>query len=151
MPNGQIANASLDNISRRDKFWFHQYLSLHKETSSSQMRTLVEQVTSLLDRHPLIERDARRVSLLSLSASSLDVEIFAYFFAKDWNHFLEIQGELLLQIMEMLQSIGIQMAIQSRDVRFNPQTEKENLPAAAADPAPKSLSATASPKSNKQK
>jgi len=151
VPNGQIANASLDNLSRRDKFWFHQNLSLHKETSGSQMRSLVEQLTNLLHLHSLVERDSCRVSFLSLSASSLDVEMFAYFFAKDWNHFLEIQGELLLQIMEILQSLGVQMAIQSRDVRVNPQTEKENLPAAAANPASNSLSPPATSESKKRK
>jgi MscS family membrane protein len=112
VPNGEIANASLENFSMRDKFWFHQNLSLHKETTGSQMRDFIESMTNLLAQHPAVERDSFRVSFLSLSAFSLDVEVFAYVFAGGWNHFLEIQGDLLLQTMELLQSTGIQMAVQ---------------------------------------
>jgi MscS family membrane protein len=112
VPNGEIANASLENFSMRDKFWFHQNLSLHKETTGSQMREFIESLTNLLARHQAVERDSFRVSFLNLSAFSLDVEVFAYVFAGGWNHFLEIQGDLLLQTMELLQSTGIQMAVQ---------------------------------------
>ena len=37
VPNGQIANVSLENLSLRDKFWFHHILGLRYGTTSSQM------------------------------------------------------------------------------------------------------------------
>jgi MscS family membrane protein len=116
MPNGYIASVSLENFSIRDKFWFHQNLSLRKETSSSQMRSFVEGATNLLTRHTSADQASVRVSFLSLGAFSLDLEIFAYIRANGWEHFLEIQGELLLQIMEILQEAGIQMAVQPHAV-----------------------------------
>jgi MscS family membrane protein len=116
MPNGYIASVSLENFSIRDKFWFHQNLSLRKETSSSQMRSFVEGATNLLTQHPSADQDSVRVSFLSLGAFSLDLEIFAYIRANGWVHFLEIQGELLLRIMEILQEAGIQMAVQPHAV-----------------------------------
>jgi MscS family membrane protein len=116
MPNGYIASLSLENFSIRDKFWFHQYLSLRKDTSSAQMRSFVEGATNLLKEHPGADQASVRVSLLSLSAFSLDLEIFAYIPANDWAHFLEMQGELLLRIMEILQAAGIQMAVQPHAV-----------------------------------
>ena len=116
VPNGQIANASLENISVRDKFWFHPNLSLRWETTASQMRTVLEALNNLLARQPQIEHDSIRVSFLRFGTSSLDVEVFAYFFARDWGHFLKIQQELLLQIMEIVQAAGTQMALQSHVV-----------------------------------
>jgi MscS family membrane protein len=116
VPNGQVANLSLENISMRDKFFFNQTLNLHKETTGAQMREFVDGVTNLLAQHPAVERGSFRVSFLRLSAFSLDVEIFAYFFAAGWNHFLEIQGELLIQIMKLLQSLEIHMAVQPQAV-----------------------------------
>jgi MscS family membrane protein len=116
MPNGYIASVSLENFSIRDKFWFHQNLSLRKETSSSQMRSFVEGATNLLTQHPSADQASARVSFLCLGAFSLDVEIFAYIRANGWVHFLEIQGELLLRIMEILQGAGIQMAVQPHAV-----------------------------------
>ena len=107
--------------------WFHHELTLHKGTTGSQMREFVEDATKLLAQHPAIERDSFRVSFLRLSAFSLDVEIFAYFFASGWNQFLEIQGELLLRLMELLQSKGIQMAIQAHDVQLKARGGGEKL------------------------
>jgi MscS family membrane protein len=116
VPNGQIANASLENISIRDKFWFHPSLSLRWETTASQMRSVLDGLNNLLAQQPHIERDSIRVRFLRFGTSSLDVEVFAYFFARDWGHFLEIQQELLLQIMEIVQAAGTQMALQSHVV-----------------------------------
>ena len=113
IPNGQIANASLENISIRDKFWFHPNLSLRWETTASQMRSVLEGVNNLLTQQPHIEHDSIRVRFLRFGTSSLDVEVFAYFFARDWCHFLQIQQELLLQMMEIVQATGTQMALQS--------------------------------------
>jgi MscS family membrane protein len=134
VPNGQVANLNLENISMRDKFLFNQTLNLHKETTGAQMREFVDGVTNLLARHPAVERDSFRASFLRLSAFSLDVEIFAYFFAAGWNHFLEIQAELLLQIMDLLQSTEIHMAVQPQAVSLiTPAvSDEDSLPPLAA-------------------
>jgi MscS family membrane protein len=116
LPNGHISNVSLENFSLRDKFWFHQFLSLRKETNSSQIRSFVEGTTRLLNEHPNREAESVRVSFLRLGTFSLEFEIFAYIRARDWSEFLQIQGELLLRIMEILQEGSIQMAVEPRDV-----------------------------------
>ena len=48
------------------------------------------------------------------SASSLDVEVTAYIVAKDWPHFLEIQEELLLGIMEVVEQADTAIALPSQ-------------------------------------
>jgi MscS family membrane protein len=55
-----------------------------------------------------------RVRFVRLGASSLDVEIFAYLLARDWNHFLEIQEDLLLRVMEIIQHAGTEIAFPSQ-------------------------------------
>ena len=100
VPNGQIANMSLENLSSRDKFWFHPILSLCYGTTSPQMDAVLDNIRSLLDQTQYVEPDSVRVRFLSVGPSSLDVEVFAYVFARDWNHFLEIQERLLLRSIE---------------------------------------------------
>jgi MscS family membrane protein len=41
VPNGQIANMTLENLSSRDKFWFHPILPLRYGTTSPQMRAVL--------------------------------------------------------------------------------------------------------------
>jgi MscS family membrane protein len=111
VPNGQIANMTLENQSSRDKFWFHPILALRYGTTSSQMKSVLDHIRSLLKESPYVESDSVRVRFLRLGPSSLDVEVFAYVLTRDWNQFLEIQEGLLLRIMECIESAGVQIAV----------------------------------------
>jgi MscS family membrane protein len=114
VPNGQIANMTLENISSRDKFWFHPILALRHETTSSQMQNLLDAIRSLLEENRHLDPASVRVRFLSFSPTSLDVEIFAYVLAHDWNQFLEIQERILLRIMQCVESSGVLFALPSQ-------------------------------------
>ena len=111
VPNGQIANMTLENLSLRDKFWFHPILALRYGTTSPQMYTVLDHIRGALQHSPHLEASSIFVRFLRFGASSLDVEIVAYVLARDWNQFLEIQEGLLLNVMECIESRGVQFAI----------------------------------------
>jgi MscS family membrane protein len=94
VPNGQIANLSIENLSARDKFWFHPILRLRFDTTSPQMHALLDGIRNLLAGSSLVESNSIRVRFLDFGSSSLDVEVFAYVLARDWNQLLEIQEKL---------------------------------------------------------
>lgn len=116
VPNGQIANMSIENLSSRDKFWFHPILSLRYGTTSPQMHAVLEGIRSLLGESGHVEPNSVHVRFLRFGPSSLDVEVFAYVLARDWNHFLETQEILLLRIMECIESAGVQIALPSQAI-----------------------------------
>jgi MscS family membrane protein len=110
VPNGQIANASLENISARDKFWFHPNLYLRYDTTPAQVRLVLEDLKELLTKQPSIESKSIRVSFISLGTSALEITISAYLFARDWVKFLDIQGELQIRILEIVEEAGTHIA-----------------------------------------
>jgi MscS family membrane protein len=114
VPNGQIANMSLETLSVRDKYWFHPVVGLRYETNSVQLRSVVTNVRSLLAEHSQVDSDSVRVRFLRMGASSLDIDVFAYVNARDWNHFLEIQEELLLSVIDIVQQAGAEIAFPSQ-------------------------------------
>jgi MscS family membrane protein len=116
VPNGQIANLSLESLSARDKFWFHPLLSLRCGTTSQQVQAVLGSVRSLLEESPHLEPESVRVRFLGFGRSSLDVDVFAYALAGNWNRFLEIQEALLLRIMECIESAGTQIALPSQTI-----------------------------------
>ena len=138
LPNGQVANASLENVSVRDKFWFHPDLSLTRETTATQMRRVLDGVNQLLAQNSLVEPDSIRVRFLRFGACSLDVEVFAYVLADNWIGFLAIQQELLLQTMDVVQAAGTQLAIQSHAMYLagNPVTQGVSTQALLRTSAP---------------
>jgi MscS family membrane protein len=101
VPNGQIANVSLETFSARDKFWFHP-------------REVVDGIRRMLLEHPLVDITSVRVRFFRLGASSLDIDVFAYLLARDWNHFLEIQEQLLFGITEIVTRAGTSIAFPSQ-------------------------------------
>ena len=116
VPNGQIATVTMENITIRDRFWFHHTLRLRYETPASKMRSILEAVKTFLAREPRVEHGTNWARFRSLGTSSLDVEIYAYVFARELAQFLEIQQELLLAIMEVVQAAGGALAYPSQIV-----------------------------------
>jgi MscS family membrane protein len=119
IPNSQIANASLETLSARDKFWFHPVVGLRYETSPEQLRAVLDGLRRLLEKHPSIDPDSVRVRFIRLGAFSLDIELFAYLFASDWNRFLEMQEELLLSVTEIVRHAGTEIAFPSQTMYVN--------------------------------
>ena len=118
VPNGQISTVNIETLSVRDKFWFRHVVGLRYETTPAQIRAIVKELRELLARQPEADLDSVRVRFLRLGAFSLDIELFVYLFATDWNRFLEIQEALLLQVMEIVERAGTQIAFPSQTLHL---------------------------------
>jgi MscS family membrane protein len=116
VPNGQIANLSIENLSARDRFWFHPTLRLGYGTTSGQLNAVLVSIRSLLGETRLVDPASVHVRFLNFGTSFLEVEVFAYILARDWNQFLEIQERLLLRIMVSVESAGVQIALPSQTI-----------------------------------
>jgi len=141
VPNGQMANMSLETLSARDKFWFHPLVGLRYETTPVQLRAVLAGLRKLLSEHSRVDSVSVRVRFLRFAAFSLDVDVFAYVWARDWDHFLEIQEELLFGIMDVVQRAGAEFAFPSQTMylagdssdkvtRLAPTPTAENKPPA---------------------
>jgi MscS family membrane protein len=125
VPNGQIANMTLENISSRDKFWFHPLLPLRYGTTSAQLRTVLDGIRDLLKENQQVELESVQVRLLGFGPSSLEVEAVAYVLARDRPQFLEIQEVLLLRIIECIESSGSQLSSPMQTVVIAPSASSD--------------------------
>ncbi len=129
IPNGQISNERLEELSCRDKFWLHPVLSLRYETTADQLRAVLAAIRSLLLGHVRVEPDSVRVRFLRFGSSSLDIEVFAYISAIDFSGFLAVQEELLLRFMDAVQEAGTRMAFPSQTtyLAYDSPSEETNV------------------------
>jgi MscS family membrane protein len=118
VPNGVIASASIETVSDRDKFWFHHFVGLQYDTTSAQLRAVMDDFRDLLARQPGVELETVRVRFLRLGAFSLDIELYAYVYARDWAAYLEIQEKLLLRVMEIIERAGTAIAFPSQTLHM---------------------------------
>jgi MscS family membrane protein len=132
VPNGQLANMSIEAVSARDKFWFHPMLNLAQGTTAGQLELILSRVEAFLSDHPAVERGTFRVRLIALGAYSLDVEVIAYVYAANWEAFLVAQQELLLGILHIVERAGSRLALPSQVIIQGGELAR---PAIAAEPA----------------
>jgi MscS family membrane protein len=114
IPNSQIANTAIETISARDMYWFHPIVSLRHETTSDQVQAVVDGIQALLSKQDAIDPATLRVRFLRFGAFSLDVEVNAYIYARDWAHFLELQEQLLFNLTKIVEQAGTSMALPSQ-------------------------------------
>jgi len=111
VPNSQIANTTLETLSARDMYWFHPIVSLRHDTTPQQLQAVIDGIHGLLSNQIAIDQTTVRVRFQRLAAFSLDVEVSAYLFARDWSHFMELQESLLLNVTRIIEDSGTAIAL----------------------------------------
>ena len=114
IPNGQLATMSLENFTARDRIWFHHTVGLAVQTTGDQLRQVLTGIHQLLRDHPKVDASSARTRFIRFGRWSLDVEVFAYVFERDFPAFLAIQEELLLGIMDIIETSGTSVAVPPR-------------------------------------
>lgn len=115
IPNGQLSSISIENFSLRDdRFLFRHTLNLRCETTTDQLRYLLAQTRELLYQHPRVDSATARIRFVGLGPSALDVEIFAHVLETTQESFLAVQEDLLLRIMDLVESSGSGFAFPSQ-------------------------------------
>jgi MscS family membrane protein len=140
LPNSQVSNMSLETLSVRDKFWFHPVLKLRFETTASQLRSVLSEIRNLLLAHSSVDRSSVSVRFLAIAMSSLDVDVFAYLHARDWAQFLEMQEQLLLDVLDIIEHTGAELAFPSQTMYLSSDPldqAPQSRPKLEARPEPK--------------
>jgi MscS family membrane protein len=126
VPNGQFSTMTLENFSKRDKMWFHLTLNLRRDTTSGQVRNLLESITQTLRENPKVEIGPIPVRFVGVGTYSLDLEIFAYILTLDGDEFMRIQQELFLSILDEVEAAGTALAVPTQAYYSIARTPNQN-------------------------
>jgi MscS family membrane protein len=118
VPNGQLANMNLENLSRREKFLFEIRIEVRQETSTAQLRSFLTEVRVLLLADARVGRDNFRVRFVGIGESSLDLEFFCYILTGDLSEFFAIREDLLLHVLDLMAAKGISLASPVRTIHL---------------------------------
>jgi MscS family membrane protein len=111
VPNAQFSSIQLENISRRDKIWFHPTLSLRRDTTSDQLLQVLSSVREILAGQSKVETGKIPVRFIGVGSYSLDIEADAYVTTADYDEFLAIRQELLIQMLKAVEQAGTALAV----------------------------------------
>ena len=116
IPNGQFSSDKIENYAHRDRFRFSPVLTLRYETTPDQLRYLLVELRAILYAHPKVDPDPARVRFAELASASLNIEVFSYILAKDFNEFVEVREDLLLRMMDVVEASGSGFAFPSQTI-----------------------------------
>jgi MscS family membrane protein len=118
LPNGKLADMRLESFAVRDRLRFAAVIGLVYETTPAQMREVLAGFERVLRDEPKLWPDALTVRFSAFSASSLDIEVMAWFRTSDWSEFQLIRQEILLRFMEVVERAGTSIAFPTRTVHL---------------------------------
>jgi MscS family membrane protein len=118
IPNGRLADMRLESFAARDRLRLATVIGLVYETTGDQMRTVLAGFERVLRSQPKIWPEAVVVRFSAFSASSLDIEVMAWFQTADWGEFQAIRQEILLAFMDVVERAGTSMAFPTQTVHL---------------------------------
>lgn len=116
VPNGELANMPLRNITRRTRSLFDHDIGLRYETSPAQVEALIGAIRDRLAAHPMVEQAPGfpRVVVTDFASSAINVHVRVYVLTAELSVFLAVQHELLLDIMRLVGAAGTGFAFPSQ-------------------------------------
>lgn len=102
IPNADLAQTRIQNLSRRRRFPFEMQLALPIGTTGPQVRTISEEIEAVLAGHELVNPDTVRVLLTGFGEKTMTLELRAHVDVTRNSVFLAVQHELQLRILEIV-------------------------------------------------
>ena len=116
IPNGMLADMRVEDYASRDRIRLSCTIGLVYGTTRAQIESILAGMEQVLRAHALIWPDTVVVRFVSFGASSLDIEVMAWFRTSDYNVFRDCQQEVLFGFMRVVEDAGSSFAFPTRTV-----------------------------------
>jgi MscS family membrane protein len=118
IPNGRLSDQRLETFTARDRMRLATVVGVEYGTTHAQMQQVLHGLERVLREHPKIWPDAVIVKFKEFGASSLDIEIMAWFQVPTWGDFQQCRQEVLLGFMQVVEDAGTSFAFPTRTVHL---------------------------------
>src|SRR5262249_718548 len=109
--NAELAQARIENLSRRRKYSFELVLPLHYQATMEQFEEIAAGIRTLLQEHEKVAEGSERVTLRGLGDYALELEVCALI--EDPPNAPAIVEELNLGILDVVHGAGATLAYPS--------------------------------------
>ncbi|AGA78330.1 mechanosensitive ion channel family protein [Echinicola vietnamensis] len=127
IPNGRIADATIDNHGLRQYRRFSTTITITYGTPPELINVFVEGLREIVKNHPLTRKDFYNVYFNNMSAYSLDIMFYVFFEVPTWGDELKGRHEILIQIVKLANELGVNFAFPTQTLHMETFPEKEGL------------------------
>ena len=128
VPNGVIADMTIDNLGMRQYRRYKTYLAVTYDTSSVVLDLFTEGIRQLVINHPETPDATDRpfhVYVNAFGESSIDILVYIFFEVPTWGDELRVRHEINLQIMELAETMGVRFAFRTQTLHIEEFPEKK--------------------------
>jgi MscS family membrane protein len=118
VPNRHFISGKIDNMGARRYRRFKTTVALTYDTPPESVDAFCEGVRELIRKHPYTRKDYYQVYLNDLGASSLDVLLYVFFRAPDWNVELRERHRLLTDVMRLARDLDVSFAFPTQSLHW---------------------------------
>lgn len=116
VPNSILVNTKVNNYGMRSYRRWTTRVGLLYETRPEQVEAFCEAVRQLIREHPYMRKDYYQVFLNEFGASAIEVLVYVFWSAPDWQTELRERHRFMLDIMRVADAIGVSFAYPTRTV-----------------------------------
>ena len=124
VPNSKFITATVDNMGERRYRRLSCKLSLTYDTPPDRIEAFCEGVRELVRQHPYMRKDYYQVYLNEFAASSLDVLLYVFWEAPEWNTELRERHRFMLDILRLAQRLGVEFAFPTQTLYMKQEGEE---------------------------
>ncbi len=118
VPNGNLMDAGIDNMGKRRWRRYKTTLGVGYHTTPDQMQAFVEGIRALIQAGPGMRQDYYIVEFHGFGATSLDVLVYCFIDAADWNEELRTRHVFNLDIMRLAESLQVDFAFPTQTLHI---------------------------------
>ncbi len=125
VPNGVIADKTVDNHGLRTYRRYFSQITITYDTPPHIIELFVEGLKELVKNHPKTRKDYYEVHLNDMAASSLNIMFYIFFKVPTWSDELKARQEILLSIITLANSLGVNFAFPTQTLHMETFPEKK--------------------------
>ena len=115
IPNNNISATLITNISRARKRRINEVFGVTYDTSDEKLHRAIEIIKEVCENDTRVHKNPVTV-VETLSASSIDIRLYAYVKTNAFNEFIKIRSDVILEIVKRFRAEGIDFAFPSQSV-----------------------------------
>ena len=110
VPNARMVDTYVDNMGLRQWRRYKATLSVAYHTTPDQMQAFTEGIRALIRANPSMRKDYYIVEFLDFGATSLEILVYCFITAPDWNAELRTRHVVNLDILRLAEELGVEFA-----------------------------------------
>ena len=127
IPNNEMANAVIKNVSRHDRRRIYCHLDIEYNTPPDKIKQAVEICNRIVENHPGMY-PYKEIHFVEMGSYSLRIMLYLFTKTTNWHDFMVIRQELFLSIMEEFKKIGVKFAYPTQTLFINSDNPIEYAP-----------------------